>query len=91
MGAAISLFEGAGALTVPRGRFLPVKTCNDLLTLRSNRFLLQPDKRLLSNPKNETDTIRVQLDPVYYRKIDQYQFRVHEKRFSDTREEKLFY
>jgi UTP--glucose-1-phosphate uridylyltransferase len=72
MGAAISLFNGAGAVTVPRGRFLPVKTCNDLLALRSDRFLLQPDKRLLLNPKNETDTIRIQLDPAYYRKIDQF-------------------
>lgn len=72
MGAAISLFDGAGAVTVPRERFLPVKTCNDLLVLRSDRFILQPDKRLLLNPDNETDATRVQLDPAHYRKIDQF-------------------
>jgi UTP--glucose-1-phosphate uridylyltransferase len=72
MGAAISLFKGAGAVAVPRGRFLPVKTCNDLLALRSDRFLLQPDKRLILNPNNETDTIRIQLDPAYYGKIEKF-------------------
>jgi UTP--glucose-1-phosphate uridylyltransferase len=35
MGAAIGVFEGAAALRVPRSRFVPVKTTNDLLSLRS--------------------------------------------------------
>lgn len=38
MGAAIATFPGAGALRVPRSRFLPVKTTNDLLVLRSDAY-----------------------------------------------------
>jgi UTP--glucose-1-phosphate uridylyltransferase len=40
MGAAIGVFEGAGALRVPRSRFVPVKTTSDLLVLRSDAFRL---------------------------------------------------
>ena len=43
MGAAIDVFEGAGALLVPRERFVPVKTTNELLVLRSDAFGLAPD------------------------------------------------
>lgn len=40
MGAAIETFEGSRALLVPRSRFRPVKTTNELLLLRSDRFRL---------------------------------------------------
>jgi UTP--glucose-1-phosphate uridylyltransferase len=36
MGAAIEVFEGATAIEVPRTRFRPVKTTDDLLLLRSD-------------------------------------------------------
>ena len=36
MGAAIQCFPGAKAVCVPRSRFFPVKTCSDLLLLRSD-------------------------------------------------------
>jgi UTP--glucose-1-phosphate uridylyltransferase len=38
MGAAIGVFEGAAAVRVPRQRFTPVKTTNDLLVLRSDAY-----------------------------------------------------
>ena len=38
MGAAIEVFEGATAIGVGRERFLPVKTTNDLLVLRSDVY-----------------------------------------------------
>merc|ERR1712039_425836 len=38
MGAAISCFEGASALLIPRTRFAPVKKCDDLLALRSDAY-----------------------------------------------------
>jgi UTP--glucose-1-phosphate uridylyltransferase len=38
MGSAIECFEDAGAVVVPRTRFAPVKTCNDLFALRSDAF-----------------------------------------------------
>src|SRR3989440_2317652 len=44
MGAAIEVFEGAQALLVPRARFVPVKTTNDLLVLRSNCYVLTADE-----------------------------------------------
>ncbi|HMR50468.1 MAG TPA: UTP--glucose-1-phosphate uridylyltransferase [Arachnia sp.] len=38
MGAAIEVFEGATAICVGRDRFLPVKTTNELLLLRSDAY-----------------------------------------------------
>ena len=38
MGSAIECFEDAGAVVVPRARFAPVKTTNDLFALRSDAF-----------------------------------------------------
>lgn len=47
MGAAIEVFEGAEAIVVPRDRFLPVKTTNDLLLLRSDVYRVQEDGTLV--------------------------------------------
>jgi UTP--glucose-1-phosphate uridylyltransferase len=47
MGAAIGVFEGARAVRVPRTRFAPVKTTNDLLVLRSDAYVLHDDYRVL--------------------------------------------
>ncbi len=38
MGAAIEVFEGARTIEVGRDRFVPVKTTNDLLVLRSDVY-----------------------------------------------------
>jgi UTP--glucose-1-phosphate uridylyltransferase len=46
MGAAIEVFEGARALVVPRTRFAPVKTTDDLLALRSDAYRLTDDSRV---------------------------------------------
>lgn len=40
MGTAIEVFEGSEAILVPRTRFRPVKTTNDLLVIRSDFFTL---------------------------------------------------
>ena len=47
MGAAIEVFEGAQALRVPRTRFAPVKTTDDLLALRSDAYELTEDARVV--------------------------------------------
>lgn len=47
MGAAIAVFEGSAALRVPRTRFSPVKTCADLLRVRSNATTLTDDHRVV--------------------------------------------
>jgi UTP--glucose-1-phosphate uridylyltransferase len=41
MGAAIESFPGARLLEVPRTRFVPVKTTNDLLVIRSDVYTLR--------------------------------------------------
>lgn len=46
MGAAISCFEGATALVIPRSRFAPVKTTADLIALRSDAYQLTDDFRI---------------------------------------------
>ena len=43
MGAAIEVFEGARTIEVGRDRFVPVKTTNDLLVLRSDVYDLGSD------------------------------------------------
>ena len=46
MGAAIGSIEGARAVHVPRTRFAPVKTTDDLLVVRSDCYELAADGRL---------------------------------------------
>lgn len=70
MGSAISLFEGATVLKVPASRFFPVKKCNDLLAVRSDRFIYSKDNNLVLNPKIHSNDIDIDLDPQYYGKID---------------------
>jgi UTP--glucose-1-phosphate uridylyltransferase len=74
MGSGISLFEGAGAVNVPRSRFLPVKTCSDLLAVRSDCFVYSEREGLVLNPARaaagRTESIKIKLDPKYYGKFD---------------------
>jgi len=48
MGAAVEVFPGAQAIAVGRDRFLPVKTTNELLLVRSDAFALADDARLIA-------------------------------------------
>jgi UTP--glucose-1-phosphate uridylyltransferase len=66
MGAAVAVFEGATAIEVERSRFLPVKTTNDLLVLRSDVYDLTPDYRL----EAQALAPLVDLDKDYYKLID---------------------
>jgi UTP--glucose-1-phosphate uridylyltransferase len=77
LGSAISVFDRAGAIRVPRTRFLPVKNTNDLLAVRSDRYILTDQFRIIPNPGRKTDDIQIDLDPAYYKFIDDF-----EKRFS---------
>jgi len=70
MGAAISLFEGATAVKVPRSRFFPVKKCNDLLAVRSDCFIFNKQGRLIRNPVCSFESTKIKLDPKYYSMID---------------------
>jgi UTP--glucose-1-phosphate uridylyltransferase len=77
MGAAIEVFEGARALRVPRTRFAPVKTTDDLLVLRSDVYELTDDARVVL-AGGRTDTPFVALDPDYYKLLRDYDARFPE-------------
>ncbi|MBO9570113.1 MAG: UTP--glucose-1-phosphate uridylyltransferase [Cellulomonas iranensis] len=62
MGAAIEVFDGAAVLEVGRDRFLPVKTTNDLLVLRSDVYAEDDAHRLVAR----VDAPFVDLDPAHY-------------------------
>ncbi|MBK7187617.1 MAG: UTP--glucose-1-phosphate uridylyltransferase [bacterium] len=70
MGAAIETFAGAGALRVPRARFAPIKHTSDLLNVRSDNFLLTEDHRVVPNPQRALPPAVIDLDPAYYRFVD---------------------
>ena len=82
MGAAISLFEGAQAIKVPRSRFFPVKKCSDLLAVRSDLYVDSQAGTLMLNPLRTDselpETIEIDLDARFYNHIDQF-----ERRFKD--------
>jgi len=69
MGSAIEVFEGATAIEVPRSRFMPVKTTNELLLMRSDAFEIDGDYQL----KQKIKTLpRIELDSHYYKFIDDF-------------------
>lgn len=69
IGAIVEQFEGATPIVVPRSRFLPVKTTNDLLLLRSDAYTLGADGTLsLVPPKAPL----VDVDPTYYKLIKDF-------------------
>jgi UTP--glucose-1-phosphate uridylyltransferase len=77
MGAAISTFYASGAIRVPRTRFAPVKTTNDLLAVRSDMYTLNRQYRVMPNPDRKHKQTDIDLDTEYYKRIDHF-----ERRFS---------
>merc|ERR1719469_972751 len=65
MGAAISCFEGASAIVIPRTRFAPVKTTNDLLALRSDAYQVTDDFRIVLSPECKGVPPNLKLDGRY--------------------------
>ena len=57
MAAAIGVFEGAAAVHVPRARFAPVKTTNQLLVVRSDAYELADDWTVRLTPPREAAPI----------------------------------
>ena len=79
MGAAVQAFDGASSVLVSRQRFVPVKTTNDLLVLRSDQYDLDDDGLLHASPRRTTpeDTF-VDLDPKFYKLMRDF-----DRRFPD--------
>lgn len=77
MGAAIEVFEGARALQVPRSRFAPVKSNNDLLVVRSDAYLLSDQYTLSVNPARSIPGLpAVSLDPHFFGLIKDFEARM---------------
>jgi UTP--glucose-1-phosphate uridylyltransferase len=77
MGSAVQAFAGARSLLVERDRFVPVKTTNDLLVLRSDVYELA-DGAFLRKTAPDRDDPFVDLDPAHYKLVGQF-----EQRFPD--------
>jgi UTP--glucose-1-phosphate uridylyltransferase len=75
MGAAIGVFDGAQPVRVPRSRFSPVKTTEDLLALRSDAYVLADDARVeLASERRGTPPV-VDLDSTYYKLLRDFDAR----------------
>lgn len=75
IGSAIAVFKGAGAVRVPRTRFVPVKTTSELLAVRSDAYLLTKDFNLVPNPARKLGPAVIDLDGRFYKLIDQFESR----------------
>ncbi|KAA1419365.1 UTP--glucose-1-phosphate uridylyltransferase [Nocardioides humilatus] len=75
MGAAIEVFEGATLIEVGRDRFVPVKTTNDLLVLRSDVYEIGSDFVL---DMVAADVPYVDLDPHHYKLVGEFDQRFPE-------------
>jgi UTP--glucose-1-phosphate uridylyltransferase len=76
MGAAVGVFDGARAVRVARGRFVPVKTTEDLLAVRSDAYELAADGRVAaSSARRSGGPPIVELDPAVYRLLAEFERR----------------
>ncbi|TYL46322.1 UTP--glucose-1-phosphate uridylyltransferase [Nocardioides sp. BGMRC 2183] len=75
MGAAIEVFEGARLIEVGRDRFIPVKTTNDLLVLRSDVYAIGDDFAL---EQVAAEVPFIELDDEHYKLVGEF-----DKRFPE--------
>ena len=73
-GDAIKHFNNAHGVNVPRSRFLPVKSCSDLLLIKSDIYSLQHGQ-LIINPNRMFETTPVIKLGDHFKKIAQFQKR----------------
>jgi UTP--glucose-1-phosphate uridylyltransferase len=73
MGAAIGSIPGARAIHVPRSRFAPVKTTDDLLVVRSDAYELTGDGQI--KPSFDGQEPIVTLDKDYYKLLPDFEQR----------------
>ncbi len=80
MGAAIRAFERARGIIVPRTRFAPVKTSDDLLVRRSDAYVSGVESPLVINPERNPSLGPpvVRLDPAFYRAVPDLDARIPE-------------
>ena len=75
MGAAIGAFDEARAICVPRTRFAPVKSTDDLLVLRSDVYRLADDARIERDPARPGPDPFVELDRRHFGRLEDFDAR----------------
>ncbi|HEY6399615.1 MAG TPA: UTP--glucose-1-phosphate uridylyltransferase [Solirubrobacteraceae bacterium] len=75
MGAAIETFPGAQVLCVPRTRFVPVKTTDDLLVMRSDVYRLTDEFVVEPIPERGGRLPYVELEPRFYKLLEDFDAR----------------
>jgi UTP--glucose-1-phosphate uridylyltransferase len=75
LGGAIKVFQGAQALRVPRRRFAPVKTTDDLLAVRSDAYVLADEGHVELAPRRGERPPVVELDPRFYKLLPDFEAR----------------
>ncbi|KAL6252854.1 UTP-glucose-1-phosphate uridylyltransferase [Rhinocladiella similis] len=74
VGAAIKHFKNAHGVNVPRRRFLPVKTCSDLMLVKSNLYTLSHGQLVMDpNRFGPAPLIKLGSD---FKKVAQFQKRI---------------
>jgi UTP--glucose-1-phosphate uridylyltransferase len=72
MGAAVQSFAGAQLVCVPRTRFVPVKTTNDLLVLRSDAYRMVEEMVVEPAPERNGTLPFVDLDKRFYGVLEKF-------------------
>ncbi|KAK0504734.1 UTP-glucose-1-phosphate uridylyltransferase [Armillaria luteobubalina] len=73
-GAAIKHFKNAHGINVPRKRFLPVKSCSDLLLIKSDIYSLEHGQLVINEQRMFETTPVIKLGD-HFKKIQQFQKR----------------
>ncbi|KAJ7446197.1 UTP-glucose-1-phosphate uridylyltransferase [Mycena galericulata] len=73
-GAAIRHFRNAHGINVPRSRFLPVKSCSDLLLIKSDIYSVEHGELVISPERMFATTPVIKLGD-HFKKIQQFQKR----------------
>merc|ERR1712093_365311 len=74
VGAAIKHFKNAHGINVPRSRFLPVKSCSDLLLITSDLYQLEHGQLTMNSERMFKSTPVVKLGD-HFKKVAQFQKR----------------
>lgn len=74
VGAAIRYFRNSRGINVPRSRFLPVKTCSDLLVVKSDLYTLDHGS-LAIDPRRFGGAPLIKLGP-HFKKVSNFQERI---------------
>ena len=76
MGAAIQCFRDSSVVEVPRSRFSPVKSCEDLFALRSDAYQLSEDFQIRLSNDRECSPPDVRLNDEIYKSYDSFEMMI---------------